>query len=199
MVGRSASDKRERLVAAAVTSFHHRGYVRTALADVARSAGLSPGHVYYYFRSKEELARAVIDAWCARITVQLSALEGDGDGWRRLERFTDQLMRAQATYVALGCPLASLARDLRHESAVLRAEVPRVYAIQEEWLRAQLAGLGYAPEAAREHARALMVSYHGTVLLAYAQDDAALIADGADSIRTWLRQLRARTPRDELG
>ena len=50
-MGRPATDKREKLVAAAMDRFHAQGYEGTSLADVAAAAGLSAGNVFYYFRT----------------------------------------------------------------------------------------------------------------------------------------------------
>lgn len=193
-VGRPVGDKRERLVEAAVERFHRQGYARTSLADVARAAGLSPGHVFYHFRAKEDLARAVIDAWCARLAGSLAALEVGTDGWERLGRLVDRMTEQRSAYVGLGCPLAGLVRDLRRESDTLRAELPRVYALQDAWIRAQFTDLGFTPEATAEHARFLMTTYHGTILLAYAQDDEGLIAGGVATLHAWLHRLRSEWP-----
>jgi TetR/AcrR family transcriptional regulator, transcriptional repressor for nem operon len=190
---RSASDKRGRLVAAAVEHFHREGYARTSLAEVARAAGLSPGHVFYHFRTKEDLARAVVEAWCLRLAERLAALEEGADGWERLARLVDRMSENRGTYVGVGCPLAGLARDLRREGDALGAEAPRLYAVQDAWVRAQFAGLGFAPEAAADHARFLMATYHGTILLAYAQNDESLIAGSVATLHDWLRRLRAES------
>jgi hypothetical protein len=73
---------------------------------------------------------------------------------------------------------------------VLRAEIPRVYAVQHEWLRAQFVDVGFTPEDAEAHARFLMATYNGAILLAYAQDDDGLITSGVSSLQSWLRELR---------
>lgn len=46
---------------AAVAAFAADGYEGATIADVARRAGVSPGLVVHYFRSKAELFEAVID------------------------------------------------------------------------------------------------------------------------------------------
>lgn len=190
-MGRTSTDKRERLVAAAVDRFHAQGFAETSLAEVAKAAGLSPGNVFYYFRTKEDLARAVIDDWCRSQSEDLAALMVEKDGWRRLDLFVEQAEEERERYVSLGCPLAGLARDLRRESDTLRAEIPRVYAVQHGWLRDRFAEVGFSPEEAEAHARFLMAAYNGAILLAYAQDDPSLIASGVASLLDWLHRLRA--------
>ncbi len=56
----ASADKRAELVAAATGLLHEQGFHRTTLADVAERASVPLGNVYYYFRTKEALAEAVI-------------------------------------------------------------------------------------------------------------------------------------------
>ena len=190
-MGRPATDKRQRLVTAAVEQFHRKGYARTSLADVAKAAGLSAGNIFYYFKAKDDLARAAIDEWCALLTGYLANLEPDTDTWRRIEAFIDQAHLMRELYVTLGCPLAGLTRDLRRESDELKDEVARIYGVQFQWLATQFERAGFAPGKARELSRCLMTGYHGSILLAYAQADASLIDDEVDRLKIWLRTVEA--------
>jgi AcrR family transcriptional regulator len=52
---------RRALLAAAIERFAREGYRATAVADVARDAGLSPTAAYAYFPSKEALFIAAVD------------------------------------------------------------------------------------------------------------------------------------------
>jgi AcrR family transcriptional regulator len=47
--------RRDRIVATAAEVLRERGLEDTRIADVAGRAGMSPGHVMYYFASKDEL------------------------------------------------------------------------------------------------------------------------------------------------
>lgn len=190
-MGRPSTDKRERLVAAAIERFHRLGYTRTSLADVAKSAGISAGNVFYYFKTKDELARAVIDEWCRLLIGYLTALDPLPSPWRRVGAFIDQADLQRETYVTMGCPLASLTRDLRQENDDLKSEVARIFAVQFDWLAAQFRGAGVSNARASRHARTLMTSYHGAILLAYTQGDAGLITQETARLRKWLSNLRS--------
>ena len=189
-MGRPATDKRQRLVTAAIEQFHRHGYARTSLADVAKAAGLSAGNVFYYFKSKDDLARAVIDAWCALLTGYLADLESEADSWRRLEGFVHQARVMRDLYVTLGCPLAGLTRDLRREGDALKGEVARIYGVQLQWLARQFAQGGASSAGAEEYARELMTRYHGAILLAYTQANISFIEHEAARLMKWLRQVR---------
>lgn len=50
-----ASDKRDRILAAAVKVFAKNGFHTTRVSDIAKAAGVADGTIYLYFESKEEL------------------------------------------------------------------------------------------------------------------------------------------------
>ena len=45
---------------------HQQGIERTTLADIAKAADVPPGNVYYYFKTKDEVIAAVIEAHAQR-------------------------------------------------------------------------------------------------------------------------------------
>lgn len=58
---RRQKEKRpEQITRAALAAFAEKGYDGTRVTDVARRAGISKGLLYLYFRTKEELFKAVI-------------------------------------------------------------------------------------------------------------------------------------------
>lgn len=50
------------IVAAAATLFGKRGYANTTVEDVAAAAGVAPGTIYNYFKSKDGLLQAILEA-----------------------------------------------------------------------------------------------------------------------------------------
>ena len=54
-------DKRTRLIETATKLAYGRGFRETSLADIAEAARVPVGNVYYYFKTKEELAEAVVE------------------------------------------------------------------------------------------------------------------------------------------
>jgi len=185
-MGRHASDKRERLVSAAADAFRRRGIGHTALADVARAADVAPGNVFYYFRSKNELASAVVEDWCARLAVIFADLDAVGGPLARLHAFLDRAAGNRAFYVESGCPLAGLSRDLRLGESDLATLAPRAHAVQLEWLEQQFAAVGCAAGVAERRARFLLSTLQGSFVLGNAQDDEMLIAGVVVDLKAWL-------------
>ncbi len=54
-------DRREQLIDAALRAFAQKGFNRTTNKDIAREAGVTPGLIYHYFKSKEALLQAIIE------------------------------------------------------------------------------------------------------------------------------------------
>jgi TetR/AcrR family transcriptional regulator, transcriptional repressor for nem operon len=54
--------KRDRLIAAAARLLHEQGVERTTLAEIAQLAEVPAGNVYYYFKTKDEVIAAVVEA-----------------------------------------------------------------------------------------------------------------------------------------
>lgn len=85
-----SAQTRARLIAAAREQFERHGYARTTLEQIARSAGLTRGAVYFHFSDKAALFRAMRDEvelpLVDRIGPDLSA-GPDGDPLAAIERF----------------------------------------------------------------------------------------------------------------
>ena len=61
---RSQTDKdarRQLLLQAALDEFFERGFAAARMEDIARRVDLSKGTVYLYFKSKDDLFRALIE------------------------------------------------------------------------------------------------------------------------------------------
>ncbi len=59
-------DRREKIVQAAMAVFARKGFDRATNKDIAREAGITPGLIYHYFKSKQDLLRASIEGYPAR-------------------------------------------------------------------------------------------------------------------------------------
>lgn len=157
---------------------------------MAARAAVPAGNVFYYFRTKDDLARAVVEEWCRLLAFYLTPLDALTDPWARLDAFLDQGAKLAKMYVAQGCPLAGLTRDLRQESPALAADAPRIYAVQSDWIAQQFKLAGLPDLEALAHAHTMMAGYHGAIQLAYAQSDAAQLTDQTTNLKAWLKELR---------
>jgi AcrR family transcriptional regulator len=56
-----AQARREQVLTAAADCFRRRGYHGAGMAEISKTAGMSPGHIYNYFASKEAIIEAIIE------------------------------------------------------------------------------------------------------------------------------------------
>jgi AcrR family transcriptional regulator len=69
-----AKERRREILMGAARAFAHGGYDATNMDQIARECGLAKGHIYHYFRSKEEIFTEIrIDA-VSRIIEKLTAI-----------------------------------------------------------------------------------------------------------------------------
>jgi len=83
-------EREARIVAAAIEVIAERGLPYTRISDVAARAGMTPGHVTYYFPSKNDLLMRAIDQSEAGLVDELqAALHRIRDPWKRLDRLIE--------------------------------------------------------------------------------------------------------------
>ncbi len=87
--------RRAQIVDAAVTCFARDGFHRTTMHDICREAALSPGAVYRYFASKEELLEALEQAAPSESTSAKKLLERMKSAGR-LDSFKAELANRRA-------------------------------------------------------------------------------------------------------
>jgi TetR/AcrR family transcriptional regulator, transcriptional repressor for nem operon len=180
--------KRERLIAAAVQLMHQQGIERTTLADIARDADVPLGNVYYYFKTKDDVIAAVIDAHARQVTATLAAIDaGHRSPRSRLKAFVREFTAQGEMVAQYGCPLGSLCSELDKrpgESTVAAAGLMRLLT---GWAEDQFRSLGRpdAPDLAAE----LVAAYEGSALLANTMHDPGVLAGAARRIDRWIDTL----------
>src|SRR6267378_1236324 len=85
--GQPTPDKRQRLIEGARLLLHQQGVEKTTLADIAQAANVPAGNVYYYFKTKDELVQAAIDARAQDIETALASLDHHRSPKARLKAF----------------------------------------------------------------------------------------------------------------
>jgi AcrR family transcriptional regulator len=169
MAPRAAGDKRERLMEAARSLIHRQGFNQTTLADIARESGVPLGNVYYYFKTKDDIAAAVIDDYRQRIEAMLREVdESEPDPRKRLLYLVKRTSSAKDELATHGCPIGSLCQELNkcRADTPLAARADDIFGNQIKWATRQFKALGKRD--ASELAVQLIASLQGTILLANA-------------------------------
>ncbi len=97
------SEKRKaQIIAAAITAFAQNGYEKTRMEDIAASAGLSKGTLYWYFKSKEEIFSAIQARLMEnQFSWLLEAVQAEGPVATRLLQFVDRFSGEVTTLSSL--------------------------------------------------------------------------------------------------
>ena len=185
----ASASKRSELVRAATELLHEQGFQRTTLADVAGAAEVPLGNVYYYFRTKEALAEAVIAS-------HENALRGRFATWTKAHREPRMRLRclvrapldSSDRIIQFGCPHGSLCQELEKlgPDAPLAKAGARLLAVYIDWSDAQFRALGCEKREARALAADLVASVQGTMLLAHTLRSFALLAAQLRRVERWL-------------
>ena len=69
-------DTKGRIAQTAIGLFNERGTATVSTNHIAEAMGISPGNLYYHYRNKEEIVRAIFERMIASWEV-LSALPQD--------------------------------------------------------------------------------------------------------------------------
>ncbi|WP_230772026.1 TetR/AcrR family transcriptional regulator [Sphingomonas sp. Leaf4] len=181
-------ENRRRILQEASRLFRDRGFAAVTVADVMKAAGQTHGGFYGHFASKDELIAATI----------ADTLAGEGSAMTDVEAWTDTyLSPLHRENPDQGCPMASLAGLMRHQTPDARAAMARGLDAHLDRFAQALPG---DDDAARRRAAigrwAAMV---GAVVLARAVDDAALSDELLRETRAWIAgtQPHARIPQKE--
>jgi AcrR family transcriptional regulator len=72
-----AAERRREILLGAARAFAHGGYDATNMDQIARECGLAKGHIYHYFRSKEEIFTEIRADAVTRLIEKLAAIATD--------------------------------------------------------------------------------------------------------------------------
>ena len=111
------ADRRSEILAAAQTCFARAGFHQTSMQEICAQAGMSPGNLYRYFRSKEEIIAGIAERERAETAQQFAAL-GQGDFFEGLAMLAQQhLVERPREEIAL---CAEIMAESRRNPAVAR-------------------------------------------------------------------------------
>lgn len=182
--GPGRGDKGARLIAAGCSVIHRQGVEATTLADIAAAAEVPLGNVYYYFKTKEDLVAAIVDAHAAQIRETLAELDHGRTPRSRLRAFIRMLASQGEMTADYGCPQGTLCSELDKRPGQLREAASVLVALPIESAERQFRDLGCRD--ARELAVALIAAYQGAALLTNTFRDPNVMAVEARRLERWI-------------
>jgi TetR/AcrR family transcriptional regulator, transcriptional repressor for nem operon len=180
--------KRERLVAAATQLLHQQGIERTTLADIAKAADVPAGNVYYYFKTKDDVIAAVIEAHERQIKATLTDIDSQHRSPKsRLRAFVREFTSQSETVAQHGCPLGGLCSEIGKRVRPSDLAVGGLMRLLVEWAEKQFQSLGRRD--AHELALDLVAAYEGSALLANTFRDPGVLSSAGRRLNHWIDAL----------
>lgn len=170
--------KREALVQAAAELFWTRGYEASSLADIASAARVPLGNVYYYFKTKSDLAGAVADLFVQQTETLIEEVRAETPEPRqRLKLLISRLQSGQQGRVQFGCPIYSASRDYRRAAPDQGARAAESFSLLTGFVATELGRTGQRPSIALSRARAVIADWQGSIALAHALGEPPVLAE----------------------
>ena len=86
-VVKKPEERRAEMVEAATKLFAVQGFVRTSVAEIVSAVDVAKGLFYYYFTTKDDMVKAVVEGYCSYMgAVASSIAAGEGSAFDKFDR-----------------------------------------------------------------------------------------------------------------
>ena len=86
-VVKKPEERRAEMVSAASKLFAQQGFVRTSVAEIVSAVDVAKGLFYYYFTTKDEMVKAVVEGYCSYLgALAQQAADGEGNAAEKIDR-----------------------------------------------------------------------------------------------------------------
>jgi len=130
--------RRQEIIVAAGTCFLRNGFHQTTTDEICREASITPGGLYHYFASKEELIAAVIDHSGSTVVQRLQSILRESDSaetaLRQAQVLFVQTLQDEEMDKATRLEIEIWAEALKNEN--IRTKHQRAWAMRQGWLEA---------------------------------------------------------------
>jgi AcrR family transcriptional regulator len=184
-----AIDKHTCLVEAGAKVIHERGFQRTLLADIAKDADVPQGSIYYYFKTKEDLATAILSTRMTSLHTLIRRWGELPNPKKRLNALIQVWVDDKDVDSRYGCPIGSLCYELAKDRGKLSEMAAEPLRLLVEWCEVQFRELNKSARQASDLATHLICALQGVSLLANAFGDAQLILREANQLKLWIKEL----------
>jgi AcrR family transcriptional regulator len=167
---------RQAIINAAKDLFYRRGYFHTSFSDIVDESSVRRGNIHYYFKTKEDILRAVISERLAEYQSFLANCEHrHADPKDRLRCFLHMITSNKSNLVRYGCPIGTLNTELGKEATELKQAARCLFDLFRDWLSQQFQALDQPKKQASENALHLLAQAEGISLMAHVYGDQTMI------------------------
>lgn len=136
--------RQRQILEAAAACFVRRGFHQSTMQEICREAKLSPGSVYRYYRSKEEIISVLVEESCVEFLSLIESIRDDTDTSQAFDNLADAVLdkiRDPALCVLHIEANAEALRNPRMTEIVERRDTVKLEALAERIRHAQSSGL----------------------------------------------------------
>ena len=187
-MGTKGDNNRTRIIQAADRLFYKRGYNQTSFSDIADVTGIPRGNFYYYFKTKDDILAAVVEARIKHYEEALLECDNATDSPReRLLAFIDNMASSEDTVIESGCPIGSLCTELAKDSEALQSKSREVFELLRDWMARQFDEIGFSD--ANDKAMDMLARMQGVAVMASAFKDTDYLHRSIGDLRSWINSL----------
>ncbi|MBV8036531.1 TetR/AcrR family transcriptional regulator [Roseateles sp.] len=169
--------RRQQVLDAAASAFRRRGFHAASMAEIAKAAGMSPGHIYNLFQNKDDVIAAIVEHDCAAVVQRIIDLQREDDVLQAMLAETHSAFDDSTKVADAALTLEILAEASRNPAlaAVLQRAQAQVLAKVEDLIRQTLGPRAEQLPAAEITARAMMLGalFNGLTAMSVRQPDLA--------------------------
>ncbi len=184
---------KEKLLNAAFDSFLIKGYTATRVDEICKTAGVSKGSFFHYFKSKEDLAIAVLEDYFEKAASKFANGEYAEvtDPVERAFSFIDFADSAAMEFWGKGCLFGNFVTDLKVSGSEIEKRVENVFRTLSQSFShvlepvAELDKSGNGPTAL-ELSEQFLMAIEGAIVLGRAYGEPEKVRQGIRAFRTYL-------------
>jgi len=192
-MGIKGSANRQRIVNAADNLFYSRGYNQTSFSDISDETGIPRGNFYYYFKTKEDILTAVVEARVAIFKEMLATCDKSSTDPREcLLNFAELPIQHEEQVLQYGCPIGTLSSELvkDQDHEISKAKISAVFDLLKEWNINKFKALGFEQKA-HDYAMDLLAKLQGISMLANVYNDRDFLRRATRDVQSWINQITA--------
>jgi len=180
---------RAEIVERAKSLFYEHGYDGTSFTDIVNAVGVYRGNINYYFKTKDDILKAVIDRHLEEFGALLAEwTTRHPDPRDRLIDFIHMIAERQAALTRYGCPIGTLNTELGKDRPELQRSARALFDLFRDWLAEQFCALGSSSHKAIALALHLLGRAQGIAVISHVYQDVTLLRREVAQMETWIRQ-----------
>ena len=188
-IGNKGEKTRADIIDCANRLFYERGYDGTSFSDIVEASGLYRGNIYHYFKTKDDILRAVIELRLEEFRILLAQWEKKhADPKGRLLAFVEMIAGRRVELAEYGCPIGSLNTELGKDRRDLQQAARALFDLFRDWLTDRFVELGRGAEA-QSLALHLLGRAQGIAVISHVYQDTKLLQRETSQLKTWIAQL----------